>query len=255
MIDRSAEPVSLFADYFDVLVADTDSLKEQVYGIRYEVYCEEFAYEPKEAFPDKLERDVFDEYSTHCLIVHRQSGVAAGCVRLVNGSPEHLLPIEAHCAEAVDSAHLADLQVHRHESSELSRLAVRKAFRRRHGETKTPLGGRLGSEFARNETRVFPLIAVAAYMAACAVGELTGRKRGYAMMEPFLPRLLRRSGIAFTSIGEPMDYHGMRAPYMTDVARVLDGMTPDLRGLYEQIRTSPQFRALAQGRFEGGSGP
>lgn len=247
MMSVNPEPLELFTDYFEVLVADTEALKKQVYNIRYEVYCEEFGYEPKEAFPDQLEFDEFDEYSTHCLVMHRQSGIAAGCVRLVNGSADQILPIEAHCAEAIDPAYLADLRANRETSCELSRLAVRKAFRRRHGESKTPMGERLDPELARNEARVFPLIAVAAYIAACAAAELTGRHRGYAMMEPYLPRLLRRSGIVFSSIGEPMDYHGTRAPYMTNASRVIDGMAPELQGMYRRICSSYQFQALQQG--------
>ena len=40
-----------FEKYFSISLADTESLKEQVYRIRYEVYCKEFDFEPAENFP------------------------------------------------------------------------------------------------------------------------------------------------------------------------------------------------------------
>ena len=50
-----------FLRYFDVQYVDSQALRDEVHGIRYRVYCEEFAYEPIESFPDGLEKDEFDQ--------------------------------------------------------------------------------------------------------------------------------------------------------------------------------------------------
>ena len=55
-----------FLRYFDVAFAGTKAQKSEVYGIRYNVYCEEFGYEPASAFPDHEEKDEFDEYLPPC---------------------------------------------------------------------------------------------------------------------------------------------------------------------------------------------
>jgi len=65
------------------------------------------------------------------------------------------------------------------------------------------------------------------------------------MMEPFLPRLLRRSGVVVSRVGEDIDYHGMRAPYFITTQDAVQGMPPELRELYDAIHgkfaNSPVF--------------
>ena len=70
-----------------------------MYRLRYRVYCKELGYEPADNFPDGEEYDEDDLKSLHCLITHKRSGIAAGCVRLIKtGAREHdPLPIERHC--------------------------------------------------------------------------------------------------------------------------------------------------------------
>ncbi len=87
-----------FMRYFDVVCATTEEQKRAVYGIRYNVYCAEFGYEPLENFPDRREHDEFDGASIHALITHRESGRPAGCVRVVppQGQPDAAsLPLQS----------------------------------------------------------------------------------------------------------------------------------------------------------------
>jgi hypothetical protein len=56
------------------------------------------------------------------------------------------------------------------------------------------------------------------------------------MMEPFLPRMLNRAGLAFTRAGRDIDYHGTRAPYFID--RPQDKVAPALIELYSEIHRS-----------------
>ncbi len=55
------------------------------------------------------------------------------------------------------------------------------------------------------------------------------------MMEPFLPRLMQRSGIEFERAGKDVDYHGLRAPYFIRMESFLKTLIPDLRGFFESI--------------------
>ena len=54
------------------------------------------------------------------------------------------------------------------------------------------------------------MIAVSAFLAATAITEKTGYTNVFAMMEPFLPRLMSRSGINFGRAGADIEYHGTR---------------------------------------------
>jgi N-acyl amino acid synthase of PEP-CTERM/exosortase system len=143
---------------------------------------------------------------------------------------DSLLPFEKHCAESLDYEFIKDLHLERQTVCEISRLAVDGIFRRRTGETLTRFGDVLS--FTDQEKRTFSLIAVAGFLASTALTELSGRTNVFAMMEPFLPRLLKRSGILFQRAGNDIDYHGIRAPYFIKTQSALDNMAPDLKALY-----------------------
>lgn len=229
-----------FRRYFAVEYAANSEQKQRVYRMRYRVYCEEFRYESMDRFPDKMEHDEFDANAFHCLISHRRSGMPAGCVRLVptKGDLETTpLPFEKHCLKSLDWKFINSLGVRRNTVCEVSRLAVDGVFRRRSGEALTRFGEVDAMDFSRQEQRSFSLIAVAGFLAATALTDLTGRTNVFAMMEPFLPRLMKRSGIIFQKAGIDIDYHGIRAPYFIRTQTVLDSIRPELRDLYDWIRT------------------
>ena len=70
-----------------------------------------------------------------------------------------------------------------------------------------------------------------------ALTELAGRTNVFAMMEPFLPRMLERSGIRFQRAGADTDYHGIRAPYFVRTQDAVANMRPELTELYQSINT------------------
>ena len=225
-----------FSKYFSVELADTEEQKRQVYSVRYRVYCEEFQYEATDCFPDQLEYDEYDQYSKHCLIRHKQTGRPAGCVRLVpaiNIKELTPLPLEKYCMESLDKNLIDNLMLEREQQCEISRLAVDVDFRRRTGETLTRFGEVNGLEFSPQEQRTFSLIAIACFLSATVLTEMENRTSVFAMMEPFLPRMMARSGINFQKVGRDMNYHGVRAPYFITTQSALTNMKADLRELYQ----------------------
>lgn len=228
-----------FEKYFRVQVATEPETLDQIHFLRYRVYCEEFGFEPVERCPGERERDGYDAQSTHCLITHLPSGAPAGCVRMVPppaDQPERLLPFEENCGDSINRQMLLGMALDRATICEISRLAVDRNFRRRPGEHQTRFGTPthlLG--FSAEEKRTLPFIAVSAYLAATAITARTGKTNVFAMMEPFLPRLLARTGIRFTRVGEHIDYHGLRAPYFIKTQTALGGMSRELTELYTVI--------------------
>ncbi len=230
-----------FSSYFKVELAESAIQKEQVFQIRYRVYCEEFRYEAVERFSDGLEIDEYDRYSRHCLITHLKTGIPAGCVRLVPAVDVREiepLPLEKYCGVSLDRQFIDSLNLSRDTICEISRLAVDGAFRRRTGETLTRFGEVNGLQFSAQEQRTFSSIAVACFFAATVLTEIDGRTNVFAMMEPFLPRMMHRSGIDFRRVGKDIDYHGIRAPYYITTQTVLENMHPELRELYEWIKVN-----------------
>ncbi len=242
MNDESMQSiVENFERYFEIVLATSAEQKNQVFNVRYRVYCEEFEYETVDHFPDQLEVDDYDPISQHCLIIHRESKAPAGCVRLVpalGNIDEMPLPLERYCSSSLDKESIGKLGLNRNTVCEISRLAVDGAFRRRKGEQTTRFGGIDGLIFSPQEQRTFSLIAVACFLAATAMTEIDHRTNVFAMMEPFLPRLMQRSGINFQRVGTDIDYHGIRAPYFITTQSALSTMNQDLLDLYHWIRKS-----------------
>jgi len=224
-----------FQQYFGVELATTPEQKRDAYRIRYRVYCEEFQYEPAEDSAGRLEVDEFDEHSFHCLIRHRRTARAAACVRLVALDKNRLMPIEKHCLDSISPEYRKVLDGNRQQICEISRLAVDGAFRRRLGESGTRWGKPGAIDASQREQRSFSLIAVAAFLGAAALSDITGRKNTFAMMEPFLPRLLQRSGIKAHTAGSEVDYHGTRAAYFMSTEEAVAGMKPELLEMYHAI--------------------
>ena len=116
-----------FNKYFTVTLADSPALKQDVFKIRYKVYCDEFEYESAMDCPNQLETDEYDEISTHCLITHLETGMPAGCIRLVPavGSRENSpLPFEKYCQASLYKDLIDSMNLDRSTVCEISRLAV-----------------------------------------------------------------------------------------------------------------------------------
>jgi len=262
---KSSSPMEEFQRYFSVSIANhVPEDLDAILKIRYRVYCQEFRYEPENTALGQRETDDFDDQSIHCLIRHIPSGMPAGCIRVVTVDDESLMPMERFCSESFDPARASPLMADREDICEVSRLAVDPAFRRRSGEHVTRFGDPRGLDVSTAGSRVFSLISVAAFLCATAVSDLIGRRHCFAMMEPFLPRMLARAGIIAEKIGAEIEYHGARAPYCMRTDDVIDNLGDDLRGLYAHIHQafeqSGQFRdtrpagvAYSMGRAHQGS--
>lgn len=250
-LDRKKSIIDDFQEYFDVELALTPAQMERVFRLRYRVYCEEFGYEEADSFPDHLETDEFDAHSIHCVINHRLSGMPAACVRIVEVDHNTVMPMERFCQDSLDPKLFWQRTVNRASVCEFSRLAVDGAFRRRAGERASRFGEITSMDCSKREVRTFSVIAIAAFISAFAVSELIGRTQAFAMMEPFLPRLLKRSGVIVNRVGENINYHGIRAPYFIKSGDAVASLPPELQELYEAISSkfthdiAPRVRRVA----------
>lgn len=236
MEDYTLPLVDNFQRFFKIELATTDAQKEAAFGIRYRVYCEELGLEPADQFPDKMEHDQYDEYSLACLVTHKRSGLPAGCVRMVETCNDRAMPFEPHCRDSLNVEYAQLLYEERETVVECSRLAVDGTFRRRIGEDHTRLGEYDALDCCHLEHRSFSLIGIATLLAGFAAADLVSRPNILAMMEPYLPRLLRRQGILVQKAGKRVKYHGMRAPYFMNTRAAAPNMRPDLQMLYKTVR-------------------
>ena len=219
----------VYGRYFSVVCANTPELQQQVYRLRYQVYCVEHTFEnPYDHFGEQ-ETDEYDCHSVHAALVHRSSGSVCGCVRLILpgcGSPLPIIRfVPDHAAAALPTRRMA----------EVSRYAVSKAFRRRTEESDYPdvHFGDLGLSELR---RLVPHITVGLMLAIATLSEHSGISHLAAVMRPALLRLLRTCGMKFVTLGPPVEHHGIRQPCFAAVADLLAGVKATNPAYFDVIR-------------------
>jgi N-acyl amino acid synthase of PEP-CTERM/exosortase system len=210
-----SELSKLYTRHFDVVRADTPALLDRVYEIRYQVYCLENAFEDPAQNLGGREIDAEDDRAAHTLLIHRESGEAAGTARVIFPDRRRPLPME----RVLDSAGQRLFRCLPTQSTgEVSRFAVPKAFRRRRGEDRYADVGVNGPP-AQAEQRVMPFITFGLLRGIVSICLESGLSHITAVMEPPLIRLLKRFGLDFHSIGGLVEHHGLRQPC---VARLFD---------------------------------
>ena len=257
--DREATDrlLTRFVNEFSFSLAITPQEKQRVFRLRYDVYCDELGYEQPTDRHSLLEYDVYDEVAIHCLIEHRRTGLAAACTRLVMPQPEYLppldrLPLESYGGRSITHPELNPQRLHAGSYYEISRLAVAQAFRTRIKGNEVPGVSDNSHEFTPDERKTFSLLISGLFLAGYAIGRMSGKQLGFAMMEPRLQRLLALSGFHFTQIGEPIDLHGMRSAYCLNREQAEAGMDRTLLPLYQHIKEElkPQLDALRRSRSD-----
>ena len=239
--------VSQFIDQFDIMLALTPEQLKSVYRIRYDVYCQEFQYEPKESFPDGLEYDKYDEHSVHCLIVHQNTQLPAACIRLIMPPDYDLkrqLPFEMHCDSDL-STETADTPILlRSNIAEYSRNTVHTAFRKPQSACVTFPHCQSIATVNDDERRCFSLLHIALLVSLPVLAELTGRIHNFGLMEPRIARLLRCAvGFNAQQVSQFVEHHGLRAAYHMTTDGMMNNLKTSFWELYDFInaRLSTEF--------------
>ena len=231
-------PVDHFNTFLTIHQARDQIQKNRAYNVRHQVYCQEFNFEPLRPGEPELESDAYDAQSAHCLLTHKPTGRAIGCARLVMAdqrAPERPLPFELHCSHSIDKSLFDPDEYLPGQLVEFSRIAVVEKFRRREARSKN-------SDLATQESVVderrlskFPVIPVSLFLALASMQITSQADIGFAMMEPKLARLLRRFGLFFEPVGEPIDYHGWRSPFIIRRDKLLRNLKPEVRKLFDNV--------------------
>jgi N-acyl amino acid synthase of PEP-CTERM/exosortase system len=228
-----------FNQAFKIVVADTPALREEVYKIRFNVYCEELEYESAEKFPDKMERDGYDSRSIHCLVQYRQTGEYAGCIRLVTydaQSPFAMFPGEKLIQE---SGALHPPKLERSQFAEISRIAVKAKFRKRllpsSDGTDSSLSQESQGQNPSEQPAQMPIISLGLYMIFTSIGKMLDLKL-LCMMEARLARHCKLCGIPSEQIGEFVEYNGKRALYRMDPEEIVPNLPTETYELFKSIQ-------------------
>jgi N-acyl amino acid synthase of PEP-CTERM/exosortase system len=206
-------------------------LMEQIYRLRFEVYCYECGFIKAADYPDGLEIDEYDAQATHFAAIN-DDGDLIGTIRMIHPG-RALLPIEQHCPQIVLSRKIVpDSKIN---FTEISRLIISKRLRRRKNDAMyyepqvedQKMIDAQNQEFIR---RARPM-AFGLYREMYQESKRKGITNWYSLMEKSLWLLLRLHGFRFDAIGEEVDVYGPVRPYMANIPEIEE----------EVYRKFPQF--------------
>ncbi|MBD3376294.1 GNAT family N-acetyltransferase [candidate division KSB1 bacterium] len=169
--------------------ARTENDFQNIFALRYRIYCLENKWLPANDYPDNLEKDIYDEYSKH-FIAESQQQVIIGSIRLILSDklePHQTLPICKHPNIKRQSLCMA-------QSAEISRLVVDRKVR--WGDVSLGLY-RIMYQYTMDNHIHYWYIAVDEY---------------------FL-HILQKLGFPFQAIGSAGNYMGTTVPAMLSVKK------------------------------------
>lgn len=174
---------------------------DDIFALRFRVYCEERKLIDSREFPSTRERDEYDDRSLHFRAAGHD-GSLLGTVRLVRSSSLRF-PLERYCAIPANAFPNGT----RESTAEISRLAISKARIR-----ETLRNGR--SQASR------PNVVLGLFKVMYQESKREGITHWLAAMEPSLIRLLNHYHIPFKPIGPQIDYHGWVTPCLARVSDI-----------------------------------
>ena len=207
---------------FRFIRVESEDLKRAIYELRYQIYVEEFGFERPEDHPNKLEIDQYDSHSVYMAALDTADRVV-GTARLILHS-EHGFPIE-HAIHLQYPGAKPPLEY----TAEISRLAISRTYRRRADDgqygvesyLKVTEGGVLSNGAPMPESyarRQQPRILLGMCALIWQTSKYLGLTHWYMISEKKLWNTLYKYGMLFHQIGEPLEYHGMRIPYIVSLA-------------------------------------
>lgn len=241
-------------------ISDEKDLKD-IYKLRYKIYCYEWCFEKPENHPDEIVSDVFDSNALH-FAVKDDTQKIVGAVSLILNSPEGF-PTEKYCELTINKN-----EIPRDSIAEVSRLVIHRDYRRRaedkyiYGpdEERRSIGSfSFSTNYSNNrsyirraddkykhkgsrrsietysERRKRHEVVISLYKAMYQESRRRNITHWYAVMTKGVVILLNKFGFIFKEIGDPVDYHGIRTPYMADLGQVEQEIMQEYPELYEEL--------------------
>jgi N-acyl amino acid synthase of PEP-CTERM/exosortase system len=227
---------------FKFVEVDSEFLEKEIFKLRYDVYVREFGFEKKESHPSGLEKDVYDPYSVELAAIEQLSAEkqkVIGTIRLILHS-EHGFPIE----NAVP-INFTNRKTPVDKIAEISRLAISREYRRQQSDGLYGVKSYLkasendippGSEDPQNErVRIQPYLVLGLFKELYQVSKKLGITHWYMITEKKLWYALKRFDFIFRQIGEPVDYHGTRIPYLGIIEEIEQNLIKKHMNFYQDF--------------------
>jgi len=200
---------------FHFCIAATKKQKRMCFRLRYEVYVEEFGFEPPNSL--RIETDQYDQHSLHVLATD-SAGKAVGTARVIKPSPLGLpvqhIPCRLEYPDGVQPLP-NDLSV------EFSRVTVAQKYRR--GNERKAYGVATqsnDSEAMKDAPELMLGLLTKVVWTALALGN----RWFYLVTDVKVVRVCQYYGFgaALIPLGPEVNYHGRRTAYVAGLQEVVD---------------------------------
>lgn len=214
-------PLRTLLESYKILPAINKEEAISALGVRHEVYCKEKKFEHINVAG--IETDEFDHHSTQLLLSKGSDKI--GCTRFIHNETDgeqHLLPIEIHGKDKLDSRVMDAMKATGLRYAEISRLAVHPDYR---GQGSTLTGKGL---FGASSALLTLICGIKAY------ADISDTRFMLAFVERGLLRRLERMNVPLLVIGEPIEHRGQRFPILIDRERI--HLAPFMVTHFERIK-------------------
>jgi N-acyl amino acid synthase of PEP-CTERM/exosortase system len=226
-----------FKEYFEIVPALSNELKNEAYRIRHAVYCEDLNFEPQRL--NKFETDEYDTYALHLLIRSIKFDKFIGCTRIIQpqaNDPHAPLPFEKICTHTLNRTIVDPALLPRNKIAEVSRLAVISSFRRRKDEINKPINIS-NQDFGNTAQSRFPYIPLGLFIGTIEMARLNNIDFLFMLTEERLANHFGKLGAKNSFIGAPIEHRGTRIPSMVCIKEIIGNMRPIFQPLYQVICT------------------
>ena len=204
--------------------AESSAIMDEIFRLRFKVYCEEWGFEKPEDFPKCMESNEFDTTAEHFIIRNTSDDMIVGTARVI--CPSGLgYPVLQNCIIQQDTH---DQLLHgcgKTRIGEVSRLAISKDYRKRiEDNSHTGYTSNLPDEiYPEHEKRRYNFVhEFYKYLLLQSIE--MGFTHWYVAMKRGLFVLLKQVGMVYHPIGPEIDYHGLRTPYLGNLEEIRKGM-------------------------------
>ncbi len=227
-----------FHEYFEIVIADTPSLLEIVFRMRYQKLCIDMNVPGYEAslYPDGQEKDNYDDHSSHVLIRHRQTNEFIGTTRLImfdKKNPKKLFPVEQYAQ--IDPELFKANKFSRQHAGEISRFLIIKKFERRKAERRNLKTRESVAGTAKTDRRSINNLTLVLMAGIVRVSAKYNISSWFTIMEPALNRLFGYYGLDLNPIGPVVQHYGLRRPYFGELSKILDRMKQSHYNAWEVV--------------------
>lgn len=246
----------MFDKYFEIFLADNEAGRNIHYRLRYQVYCIETGYENPFAYPDRHEKDVYDARSAHFIVRSRTTGDWIAAMRLVVAPPDEL---PHRKVATIDNQSLNNFMMKATGEisglcTEISRLCVVSQYRRRAHEkhipyqvpwdpAQDPSSLHMSSPTDRRRA---PWLKLGLIRAARDFSEEHDIRYWFFLIADPLARILESLGVGLQLIGPPINYRGLRRPYLRDLMWGYGDIPIKSQELFEMLNESNRYRLFSE---------